>query len=92
MSRTSLRSNADLPRPSARGVSRPSRGDGWNTLGGIEVFLLRDGMTGADPSQRGIGEAARPGHPMFADTSATIPVRVADACILGRQPTAVQVC
>ena len=40
MSRTSPRSNADLPPPSARRVPRPSRGDGWNTLADIEVFVF----------------------------------------------------
>ena len=40
MSRTSLRSNADLPPPSDRRVPRPSRGDGWNTLADIEVFVF----------------------------------------------------
>ncbi len=40
MSCTSLRSNADLPPPSARRVPRPSRGDGWNTLADIEVFVF----------------------------------------------------
>ena len=40
MSRTSLRSNADLPPPSDRRVPRPSRGDGWNALADIEVFVF----------------------------------------------------
>ena len=40
MSRTSPRSNADLPPPSDRRVPRPSRGDGWNALAGIEVFVF----------------------------------------------------
>src|SRR3954462_2486230 len=40
MSRTSLRSNVDLPPPSARRVPRPSRGDGWNALADIEVFVF----------------------------------------------------
>src|ERR687889_967793 len=40
MSRTSLRSSVDLPPPSARPVPRPSRGDGWNALADIEVFVL----------------------------------------------------
>jgi transposase len=39
MSRTSLRSNADLP-PSGRRVPRSSRGDGWNALADIEVFVF----------------------------------------------------
>ena len=39
MSRTSLRSNADLP-PSGRRVPRSSRGDGWNALADIEVFIF----------------------------------------------------
>src|SRR4028118_127048 len=30
----------DLPPPSARRVPRPSRGDGWNTLADIEVFIF----------------------------------------------------
>ena len=40
MSRTNLRSNADLPPPSDRRVRRPSRGDGWNVLADIEVFVF----------------------------------------------------
>ncbi len=40
MSRTSLRSNADPPPPSVRQVPRPSRGDGWNALADIEVFVF----------------------------------------------------
>src|SRR3954465_8670953 len=40
MSRTSLCSNADLPPPSNRRVLRPSRGDGWNALADIEVFVF----------------------------------------------------
>ena len=40
MSRTSLRSNADLPPPSERSVPRPGRGDGWNALADIEVFAF----------------------------------------------------
>ncbi len=40
MSRTSLGSSVDLPPPPARRVSRPSRGDGWNTLADVEVFVV----------------------------------------------------
>ncbi len=40
MSCTSLSSSVDLPPPSARRVPRPSRGDGWNTLADIEVFVF----------------------------------------------------
>ena len=40
MSRTSLRSNADLPPPSDCRVPHPSRGDGWNALADIEVFVF----------------------------------------------------
>ena len=40
MSRTSLRTNADLPPPSNRRVPCPSRGDGWNALADIEVFVF----------------------------------------------------
>ena len=40
MSRANLLSPADLPPPSARRVPRPSRGDGWNTLADIEVFIF----------------------------------------------------
>jgi transposase len=40
MSRTSLRSNADLPPPSDRRVPHPNRGDGWNALADIEVFVF----------------------------------------------------
>jgi transposase len=40
MSHASLLSPVDLPPPSARPVPRPSRGDGWNTLADIEVFVF----------------------------------------------------
>ena len=40
MSHTSLRSNTDLPPPSDRRVPHPGRGDGWNTLADIEVFVF----------------------------------------------------
>lgn len=34
---------ADLPPPSARRVPRPSRGDGWNILADLEVFIFAVG-------------------------------------------------
>jgi transposase len=40
MSRTAPLSPADLPPPSARRVPCPDRGDGWNTLADIEVFVF----------------------------------------------------
>ena len=40
MSCPSLLSSADSRPPSARRVPRPSRGDGWNTLADIEVFIF----------------------------------------------------
>src|SRR5215217_9510777 len=40
MSHASILSPADRPSPSARRVPRPSRGDGWNTLADIEVFVF----------------------------------------------------
>jgi transposase len=40
MSHASLLSLADLPLPSTRPVPRPSRGDGWNTLADVEVFIF----------------------------------------------------
>lgn len=40
MSCTSLLSPADLPSPSTRRVPRPSRGDGWDVLADIEVFVF----------------------------------------------------
>src|SRR3954454_24883032 len=40
MSHASIFSPADLPSPSARPVPRPSRGDGWNVLADIEVFIF----------------------------------------------------
>jgi transposase len=40
MSHASIVSPADLPSPSARPVPRPSRGDGWNTLADVEVFIF----------------------------------------------------
>ena len=39
MSRTSTLDLADPP-PSARRIPRPSRGDGWNTLADLEVFIF----------------------------------------------------
>jgi transposase len=40
MSPASLLSPAELPPPSARRVPRPSRGDGWNALADVEVFIF----------------------------------------------------
>src|SRR5215203_5248428 len=40
MSHASLLSPADLPPPSIRQVPRPSRGDGWNALADVEVFIF----------------------------------------------------
>jgi transposase len=40
MSHASLLNSTDLPPPSARPVPRPSRGDGWNILADIEVFIF----------------------------------------------------
>jgi transposase len=40
MSHASIFSPADLLSPSARPVPRPSRGDGWNVLADIEVFIF----------------------------------------------------
>ena len=40
MSLASLLSPADLPAPSTRPVPRPSRGDGWNSLADVEVFVF----------------------------------------------------
>ena len=40
MSRTSLRSKTDLPPPSDRRVPHANRGDGWNALADIEVFVF----------------------------------------------------
>jgi hypothetical protein len=40
MSCASIHSIVGLPPPSARRVPRPSRGDGWNTLADIEVFIF----------------------------------------------------
>jgi transposase len=40
MSRTGIRSSVDLPPPSARRVAAPSRGDGWNILADVEVFVF----------------------------------------------------
>jgi hypothetical protein len=39
MSSTGILSPVDLP-PSARRVPRPSRGDGWNILADVEVFVF----------------------------------------------------
>jgi hypothetical protein len=40
MSDTGNLSSVDLPPPSARRVPRPSRGDGWNSLADVEVFVF----------------------------------------------------
>src|ERR671926_1376715 len=40
MSHASICSSADLRPPSARPVPRPSRGDGWNVLADVEVFIF----------------------------------------------------
>jgi transposase len=40
MSHSSILSPADLAPPSARRVPRPSRGDGWNTLADVGVFIF----------------------------------------------------
>ena len=40
MSRASYPNTADLRPSSARPVPRPSRGDGWNTLADIEMFVF----------------------------------------------------
>src|SRR3954470_4191935 len=40
MSRTGIRSCVDLPPPSARRVAAPSRGDGWNILADVGVFVF----------------------------------------------------
>ena len=40
MSHADILSPADLPRPSARPVPCPSRGDGWNILADVEVFIF----------------------------------------------------
>ena len=40
MSSTGILSPIDLPPPSARRVPRPDRGDGWNILADVEVFVF----------------------------------------------------
>ena len=40
MSHSSILGSVDLPPPSSRRVPRPSRGDGWNTLADVEVFIF----------------------------------------------------
>jgi transposase len=40
MSHASILCLADLPPPSTRPVPRPSRGDGWNALADVEVFIF----------------------------------------------------
>ena len=40
MPRTSTPSPADLPSPSARHLPRVRRGDGWDALADIEVFVF----------------------------------------------------
>jgi transposase len=40
MSATCILSHADLPPPSARPVPHPNRGDGWNILADVAVFIF----------------------------------------------------
>src|SRR5919205_3689268 len=40
MSCTSILSPVDLPLPSARRIPCPRRGDGWNALADVEVFVF----------------------------------------------------
>jgi hypothetical protein len=40
MSPRGVLSPIDLPPPSARRVPHPSRGDGWNILADVEVFVF----------------------------------------------------
>src|SRR3954468_19616958 len=40
MSHASILCLADLPPPSTRPVPHPSRGDGWNALADVEVFVF----------------------------------------------------
>ena len=40
MPRISIPSAADLPLPTARRVPRSCRGDGWDALADIEVFVV----------------------------------------------------
>ena len=40
MPRTSTPGTADLPPPSARRVPRSRRGDGWDALADLEVFVF----------------------------------------------------
>jgi hypothetical protein len=40
MPRTSTLSTADLPPPSARRLPRSRRGDGWDALADIEIFVF----------------------------------------------------
>ena len=40
MPHASLLSPVDLPPPSVRDVPHPSRGDGWNALADVEVFVF----------------------------------------------------
>ena len=40
MSRASTPNTADLPAPSARRLPRSRRGDGWDALADIEVFVF----------------------------------------------------
>jgi hypothetical protein len=47
MSHASILSLADLPPPSTRPVPRPSRGDGWNALADVEVFICKRQLSAA---------------------------------------------
>ena len=40
MSHADILSPVDLPLPSARPVPHPNRGDGWNILADVEVFVF----------------------------------------------------
>jgi len=56
MSHSSILSPADLPPPSARRVPRPSRGDGWNILADVEVFIfaVEDELEAMDRERVGV--------------------------------------
>jgi transposase len=66
MSRASRPNASDLLPPSARGVPRSRRGDGWNTLADIEVFVFAVEAELEAMDRERIGVRRRGGKPALA--------------------------
>ena len=83
MSRTSLRSNTDLPPPSDRRVPHPNRGDSWNALADIEVFVfaVEAELEAMDRERVGVHRrgayyafVSEDGHPVSLPATRPVPV------------------